>query len=83
MVRGAGETQRADPLRAEIADRLGKRVKVVDVVRQDGSEFVWVHIRLPRMPESDLLALEEWVQTELWALKAEHADGLIIAPRYV
>ena len=71
-------------LRAGISARLGKRVNVEDVVAEDGSGIVWVHIRRPPMSEQDLLALQEWVQTELWLLAAEQSeDGLIIAPRYV
>lgn len=80
---GNSKTQRAKSLRAAIDARLGNRVQVADVVAPSGSDIVLVHIRLPEMPESDLLALQEWVQTELWALEAERTDGLVLAPRYI
>lgn len=83
MGRGAGETQRVRSLRAVITDRLSKRVKVVEVVRQDGSDYVLVRIQLPEMPQRDLLALQEWVQTELRAVDVEQWEGLVIAPIYV
>ena len=81
MRRGAGETQRVRSLRTAITDRLGKRVKVMEVVRPDGSDYVLVRIHLPELPPPDLLTLQEWVQTELRAV--EHGDGLVIAPVYV
>ena len=84
-MRGREETsQGGEPLRALIAARLGKRVTVEEVVAEDGSGLVWVHVRLPTMSEQDLLVLKEWVQTELWLLAAEKGEGgLIIAPRYL
>jgi hypothetical protein len=72
---GSSKTQRAGSLLAAIGARLGTRVQLADVVAQADSDIVLVHIRLPKMPESDLLALQEWVQTVLWALEAERADG--------
>ena len=83
MKRGPGETQRVRSLRTSITDRLGKRIKVVEVVWPDGSEYVLVRIHVPEMPHPDLLALQEWVQRELRAVDAEHGDGLVIAPIYV
>ena len=80
---GAGETQRVRSVRAVITDQLGKRVKVVEVVRLDDSDYVLVRIRLPEMPLQELLALQEWVQAELRAVDAEHGDDLVIVPLYV
>jgi hypothetical protein len=80
---GSSETRLVETLRAARAARLGKRVQVADVVVLEGSEIAWVHIHLPTMSESELLAIQEWVQTEFWAVEAERADDLILVPRFI
>ena len=52
VMRGREEgSQAGGPLRAAIADRLGERIELEDVVAHDGSGVAWVHTRLPRMPD--------------------------------
>jgi hypothetical protein len=37
----------------------------------------------PPQPLRDLLALQEWVQTEAGTVDAEHGPGLVVVPLYV
>lgn len=71
---GSSKTQRAGSLLAAIGARLGTRVQLAEVVARLTATSCWC-TSAPKMPESDLLALQEWVQTVLWALEAERADG--------
>ena len=74
-------TEEEASLEATIIERLGVHVEVKDVVHSTG--LVMVSIHFPELPDAELLAWKEWLQTELRALAAQQSDGLVLAPYYL